>query len=248
MLQRFPLYPLRYNDAMSAALGLFRLQQVDTRISQMEARRRKIQETLANDSELQAAMQKLKSAEQDEHRLDQERRSAEEGARDQEIKIQQAESSLYGGKVQNPKELRDLEADVASLRKRLAVMEDQQLDAMVKLESVEAGVLAARSELETIRSRLGQDQRHLLDEQASIERDLADLQTERQAAVSPVDARLLRTYERLREEHRGVAVVEISDNSCGACGTTLTAALQQSARHAAELVYCPSCGRILYAV
>ena len=58
MLQRFRLHPFRYNEAMSAALGLFRLQQVDTRISQMEARLRKIQETLDNDSELQAAMQK----------------------------------------------------------------------------------------------------------------------------------------------------------------------------------------------
>ena len=248
MLQRFALHPLRYNDAMSAALGLFRLQQVDTRISQMEARRRKIQETLANDSELQAAMQRLKSAEQDEHRLDQERRAAEEGARDQEIKIQQAESSLYGGKVQNPKELQDLQADVVSLKKRLAAMEEQELEAMVQLDSVQAGVQAARSQLETVRSRLGQDQRHLLDEEAGIERDLASLKTERQAALSAVDPRLLRTYEHLRDERRGVAVVEITDNSCGACGTTLTAALQQSARHAAELVHCPSCGRILFAL
>ncbi len=233
---------------MSAALGLFRLQQVDTRISQMEARLRKIQETLDNDTELQAAVQKLKSAEVQEHRLEQERRAAEEGARDQRIKIQQAESSLYGGKVQNPKELRDLEADVASLKKHLASIEEQELEAMVQLETVQAGVQAASSELEGIRSRLGQSNAHLLDEQDSLSRQLADLQTERDAAVKAIDPRLLRVYDKLRQEHRGVAVVEITDNSCGACGTSLTAALQQTARHSAEPVVCPSCGRILYAV
>lgn len=248
MLQRSCRLPFRYNEAMSAALGLFRLQQVDTRITQMEARRRKIQETLENDSELQAAMQKLKAAQQEERRLEQERRAAEEGARDQHVKIQQAESSLYGGKVQNPKELQDLQADIASLKKHLAAMEEQELSAMVELEAVQAKVQSAETELETLRSRLGANNRHLLDEQADLSRSLDDLQAERQAALGAVDPRMLKTYESLRQERRGVAVIEIQDNACGACGTTLTAALQQSARHAVELVHCPSCGRILYAV
>ena len=247
MLQRFRIVPFQYNEAMSAALGLFRLQQVDTRIAQTEARRHKIQETLENDSELQAAMLRLKSAEHEEYHFDQERRGAEQGAQDQRVKIQQAESSLYGGTVHNPKELQDLQADVASLKKRLASMEEQELEAMVKLESVQATVLTARSELETLRSRRGADSRNLTGELDTLSRELADLQTERAAAVSAVDPRALETYEALRQQRRGVAVVEIADNACGACGTTLTAALQQNARHAAELVHCPSCGRILFA-
>ncbi len=232
---------------MSAALALFRLQQVDTRIGQLETRLRKIQETLENDSELRAAVQKHKAAEQEERRIEQERHAAEEGARDQQVKIHQAEASLYGGAVHNPKELQDLQADVASLKKRLAATEEQELDAMIKLETAQAARVAAESELATLRSRLGADNVHLLDEQAGISRDLQALQTERQAAVSAVDARSLQGYESLRQGRRGVAVAEVADNACGACGTTLTAALQQSARHAAELVYCPSCGRILFA-
>jgi predicted nucleic acid-binding Zn-ribbon protein len=232
---------------MSSAFGLFRLQQVDNRITQMETRRRKIQETLDNDSELQAAIQRLKSAEQEEHRVEQDRRSAEAGARDQQIRIQQAESSLYGGKVQNPKELQDLQADVTSLRKHLMSVEEQELEAMVKLESLQAGVELARDELRRIQSRLGEENRHLLDEQEALSRDLASLQMERQAAAGAVDSGSLGAYDGLRQERRGVAVAEISDNACGACGTTLTAALQQSARHALELIHCPTCGRILFA-
>ena len=76
---------------------------------------------------------------------------------------------------------------------------------------------------------------------------LQGLQAEREAATSAIDARILDKYEALRQQRRGVAVAEINDNACGACGTTVTAALQQSARHSSELVYCPSCGRILFA-
>jgi hypothetical protein len=232
---------------MSSVLGLFRLQQVDTRISQVEARRHNIQEMLENDSELQAALQKLEAAKQEEHRHEQERRAAEEGARDQQIKIQHAESSLYGGTVHNPKELQDLQAEVVSLKKHLAATEEQELDAMVKLESSQAARQSAQAELAGIQSRLGEANRHLLDEKAIVTRDLADLHAERQAALSALDPRWLGVYESLRLEHRGLAVAEVADNSCGACGATLTAALQQSARHAAQLVLCPSCGRILFA-
>ncbi len=232
---------------MSAALALFRLQQVDTRMAQMEARRRQIQAIIENDSELQGAMAELKAAEHEERRFEQDRRVAEEGARDQQVKIQQAESSLYGGSVHNPKELQDLQADVASLKKHLAALEEQELEAMIKLESSQGAVQAAQARLTTVQSRLGEDQRHLLEEQAALSRDLQALELERKAAVSTVAPKMLDAYERLRQERRGVAVAEVQDNACGACGTTLTAALQQSARHASEPVHCPSCGRILFA-
>ncbi len=216
-------------------------------MAQMEARRRQIQQIIENDSELQRAMAELKAAEHEEHRFEQERRAAEEGAREQQIKIQQAESSLYGGSVHNPKELQDLQADVASLKKHLAALEEQELEAMIKLESSQGAVQAVQAKLATVQSRLGEDQRHLLEEQAALSRDLQDLESERKAAVSAVPPKTLEAYDRLRQERRGVAVSEVQDNACGACGTTLTAALQQSARHASELVHCPSCGRILFA-
>ncbi|HEX8991163.1 MAG TPA: C4-type zinc ribbon domain-containing protein [Anaerolineales bacterium] len=232
---------------MSAALGLFRLQKVDSRIAHGEARSRQIQQTLENDSELQAATARLKAAEQDEHRVEQERRTAEAAASDLQIKIQQAESSLYGGSVHNPKELQDFQADVISLKKQLTSMEEQQLEAMIRLESLQAAVQSAQTSVAQIKSRLGEDNRQLLDEQAALSRDLSDLEAERQAALGALDPHMLADYERLRQERRGVAVAEVVENTCGACGTTLTAALQQSARHASALIHCPSCGRILFA-
>jgi uncharacterized protein len=240
-------YPFRYNALMSAALGLFRLQQVDNRIAQTESRLNKIQETLDNDAELRAALQDLESAKQAQHSHEQERRIAESGAHELQIKIQQAESSLYGGKVHNPKELQDLQADVASLKKHLAAFEDQELDAMMKLESSQAAMQAAQDELARLQARLGTANSLLLGQKDTLSRELQDLQTERRAALSAIDSAVVSTYESLRQGHRGVAVAPIADNSCGGCGTTLTAALQQNARHAADLSYCPTCGRILFA-
>ncbi len=231
---------------MSAALGLLRLQQIDSRITHIEARLAKIRETLENDADLRAAVEEVQSAEVQQHDSERARESSEQQARTQQIKIQQVESSLYGGTVHNPKELQDLQADLVSLKKHLAVIEEQELEAMSKVETATAALQTAHEHLNKVRERLGNAHRKLMVEQESLAHDLLDLQTERQATVNAVAAGMLQIYEDLRQQRRGVAVAEVTDNACGACGTTLTAALQQSARHAAQLVYCPSCGRILY--
>ncbi len=232
---------------MSASFGLFRLQQVDSRINKMETRLARIQETLDNDADLRAAREQVRLAEANQHNSERARRESEEEAKGQQIKIQQVESSLYGGTIRNPKELQDLQAEIASLKKHQAVLEDRELEAMLSVDDSQSALQAAQKNLEQIQSRLGNEHRKLIDEQDSLTRDLETLKFERQAAVSAIAADALSAYDDLRQQRRGVAVAEISDNACGACGTTLTAGLQQNARHAAQLVYCPSCGRILYA-
>lgn len=232
---------------MSAALGLLRLQQVDIRMGRNEARLHQIQETLDNDTDLQAAREGLRSAQAHLHGCEQARRLAEAEAQAQETKIAQAESSLYGGAVRNPKELQELQADVASLKKRLTAIEEQELQAMLAVETAEAGVKGSEERLREIQARLENEHRKLLEERDALSRERQDLDSERVAATSTVAVGILQEYEGLRRQRRGVAVAEVRENACGACGTTLTAALQQSARHAEQLVYCPSCGRILYA-
>jgi predicted nucleic acid-binding Zn-ribbon protein len=78
-------------------------------------------------------------------------------------------------------------------------------------------------------------------------KDLEKLAEEREAALGPIDIKLLHTYENLRQQKRGVAVAGAIDNACTSCGTTLSASLQQSAHSQTSLAYCSSCGRILFA-
>ena len=233
---------------MSASFGLFRLQQIDSHIAQIETRSAKIQKTLEDNAELQSALGQVKSAEDEQRASERTQRKSEDEAQSQQIKIQQAESSLYGGAVRNPKELQDLQADIASLKKHLTMLEERELQDMLRTEAAQTAVKKAQEELNRVQARLENEHHELFEEKEVLTGELNRFQSERQAAISTIAADLLKTYEELRQQRRGVAVAEISDNACGACGTTLTAAIQQTARHSAELIRCPSCGRILYAV
>ncbi len=76
--------------------------------------------------------------------------------------------------------------------------------------------------------------------------DLERFFIERNAVAGAIPAAELSLYDQLRQQRRGVAVAVISDNSCEACGSTLSLAQIQSARSSGQVMFCPSCGRILY--
>jgi predicted nucleic acid-binding Zn-ribbon protein len=231
---------------MSAALGLLRLQQVDSRIDQLENELGRIKTELENDDEAAAANGLLQAAEAARQEAEKNRSSAELEATSQRRKLQQAESSLYGGTVRNPKELQDLQADVASLKRHLSALETAELEWMERLEAAEAQCREAHAQFDLIMSRSNVDHNRLVARRTELLRLRDNLDTERAAAVSAVPEKYLNNYANLRRTRRRIAVAEISDSACAACGTLLTASLQQSARHAVELVFCPSCGRILF--
>jgi uncharacterized protein len=232
---------------MSAALGLYRLQQVDSQMDQIQARLKTIRETLENDLELRAATEAFAAAEGKSKESDKALRQSEMEVEKQRIKIEQTEASLYGGHVQNPKELQDLQKDVVSLKRYLETLEERELEAMVTAEATEKELQRAQEKLESIHTNLGEQHRDLASESELLNKDLESLESERRAVMSDLGDQAVSIYNQLRQQKRGRAVTVISDNSCSACGTTLTASLQQNARSTSQLFNCPTCGRILYA-
>lgn len=232
---------------MSAALGLYRLQQVDSQIDQIQSRLKAIQQTIENDAELRAATEQLAASEHKYKDAEQTLKQSEAEVKKQSIKIEQTESNLYGGHVHNPKELQDLEKEAASLKRHLQTLEERQLEAMLDVETAEKEWQNAKAEFEGVRSRLGQQNGDLTQESGLLHKDLERLNSEHQAVISDIAPQTMNIYKQLRQQRRGIAVATVSDSSCAACGTTLTPSQQQSARSTSQLFYCPSCGRILYA-
>jgi predicted nucleic acid-binding Zn-ribbon protein len=232
---------------MSAALGLYRLQQVDSQIDQIRARLKAIQQTLENDVELRTANEHLAVADSKYKDAERALKLSEAEVEKQRIKIQQTEASLYGGKVHNPKELQDLQRDVVSLKRHLETLEERELEAMLVAEDSEKDLQTSRIALDHVQSNLKEQNRDLTKQSETLHKDLERLNSERQAVVTDIAGQALSVYDQLRKQKRGIAITTIADNSCEACGTTLTPSQQQTARSTSQLFHCPTCGRILYA-
>jgi uncharacterized protein len=231
---------------MSQTLSLYRLQQIDTQIDRLRGRLQAIQKILNDDNQLRQLVEKFNAAEDRCKKAENALKQAENDVQSQFIKIEQNQSSLYGAKSHSPKELQDLQNDVAALKRYLVVLEDRQLDTMQEAETAETERQIAKSKVEQARSERSVQDMTLIQERTALNVDLDRFNIERSAVSEPIPATELGIYDQLRQQRRGIAVAVIGDNSCGACGSTLSLAQIQSARSSGGMMLCPSCGRILY--
>lgn len=226
---------------------LFQLQKLDSVLAQYKQQeldlRTKIDDlSLVNSTrkDLDQAMEKL----QEEKRKSE---NIESSLSSKRIKLAQSESSLYSGKIQNPKELQDLQLEIASLKKAIMVLEDSQIGSWEKLE-----ILTAESEVKSnnFKNAESNSALHNQEMENELSRLLIDQQRvnlEKNAVTSQISPAFLSIYQKLLLSKKGVAVSEIEDSSCGICGTTLTPSECQLARNHSVIQLCSNCGRILYA-
>jgi uncharacterized protein len=232
---------------MSQPFKLFRLQQVDSHLDQNRARVAEIDRILNSDLRLKEARNKVESTENVLQEARKGVRGAEEEVKAQQIKLEQNEAALYGGKVRNPKELQDLQNESAALKRYLAVLEDRQLEQMLLVEDAEAEHSQATQALEAVQRTVTAQQEVLVNEKTGLVKDIERLESERQAAASTIEAEDMQLYTQLRRQRMGVAVAKVSDRNCAACGSTLTPGTIQTAQLPNQITRCTFCGRILYA-
>ncbi len=231
---------------MSISSSLYRLQQIDSQIDQARNRLNQIDAILNDQTAVQNAESNFKTAQTALLKERKELTQLETQAKDQRIKIQLNESALYGGKVRNPKELQDLQNEIASLKKYLVVIEERQFDAMLLVEEAEAVFQKAEGERGQIEAQLIEQNANLRGERSSILLNMERLQVEREAAEKAIAPPELDIYLHLRKSRSGVAVTRIVDRTCSACGFSLPPALAQAASTPTQIVRCTSCSRILY--
>lgn len=232
---------------MGQPFKLYRLQQIDSQLDWIRARLQEVERLLSDDALLNAASQRCEQLSQSLKEARGNMRQAEENVRQQRLKIEQNESTLYGGKVRNPKELQDLQNEVASLKRYLTVLEDRQLETMLLEEEAASANSLAAAELEQVRAQVEVQHKELNEEREQLLREIDRFDEERQAAVTSIPPEELRLYEVLRKQRRGIAVAKVVDRACSACGSTLSAVLLHTARSANQITRCDNCGRILYA-
>jgi predicted nucleic acid-binding Zn-ribbon protein len=231
---------------MSRPFKLYRLQQIDSQLDWLHGRLQDIEAAMKEDTILRQASESAQKAEDDLQRARKVLRAAEENVLQQRMKIEQNESTLYDGKMQNPKELKDMEKEVEALKRYLIVLEDRQLEAMMSEEEAVSTYQIVIADLEKVRAQSKTDASELSLEKNKLGKDVVRLGEEHRVSASGVDADDLVLYNKLREKRRGVAVAKVVDRACSACGSTLNACLLHAVHSPNQLNLCETCGRILY--
>jgi len=231
---------------MSRASSLYRLQEIDLESDRLKGRLEEIRITLDDSTEIAQLVADLAEKESSLSAVHSASVRAENEVEDQRLKVQNNEQGLYGGNVQNPKELEDLQMESTSLKRHLETLEDHYLEVMLEQDEVQSSVARSSASLKSAEADQAIEHGGLITERESIDNRLANLDAEREVALASVAEIDQETYEGLRARLGGVAVAVLDGDSCGVCGLTLSASSRQLVGSGDEIIRCIQCGRILY--
>ncbi len=235
---------------MSALERLLELQANDTSADQLRHRRANLPEQ-AELHRLAAVIADRRAALDEpgarRNELVREQRRLEDEIASVSTKISSVDSQLYGSSMTSPKEAQALQADLESLNRRRSTLEDQVLELMEQIEPLDELLGAGQETIAGIEAEVERVRVTLVEHQAEIDAEAAEVAAAREPLVAEVDTALLAEYERLRPLHGGVAVARLSGPTCLGCHISLAAAEVDRLRRepADAIVHCPDCGCLL---
>ena len=154
---------------------------------------------------------------------------------------------LDRGLVSNPKDMERMQHELTSLERRIATLEDEELEVMEKLEEEqrrldELDALVAETDERRAALAVVRDEKL-----ATIDAELARVESERGPAVEGLPADLLALYEKLRTQKAGIGAAELRQRRCTGCQLAIDPSEIAKIRAAAadEVVRCEECQRIL---
>ena len=143
---------------------------------------------------------------------------------------------------------RAFQHEIEFCEKEIRKFEDRILDLMSESEALEKNVRAAEVSLKTEKEQVEREKTDTRDRTALDRKQLAEGQAERERAVSRMAPAAYAAYERIRKKRGGVAVAAVVEGLCTVCHMVLRPQFFQDVRRNEEILYCESCGRMLYYV
>ena len=145
------------------------------------------------------------------------------------------------------KELEALQHEVESLARRQSALEDVELEAMERLEAVQARVAELRQRQGELAEELAGLERTRDEAFEGIDKDAAYIAGERERAATGLPADLMTLYAKLRADQGGVGAAALRQGRCEGCRLQLTPIEIGRIRDAPgdEVMRCEECRRIL---
>ncbi|HMG29163.1 MAG TPA: C4-type zinc ribbon domain-containing protein [Jiangellaceae bacterium] len=237
------------NADPAAQQRLLDLQAVDHALGQLAYRRNSLPE-VAELAALAAEHMKLRDAgvavTTEIADLDREERRADADVEQVRQRKDRDLRRLDNGQVSSPKELENLQSEIASLERRQSVLEEAELDVMERLEEARKRSSHLETEREDVGRRAQEVQRARDAAWEEIDNDTESARQQRAAVVADIPADLLSLYDKIRADRGGIGAVEIRQRRCEGCRITIDPADLARIRAAAPdaVLRCEECRRI----
>ncbi len=175
--------------------------------------------------------------------IEEEKQQLEETLAAETENIARSEARLKEIKTQ--KEYQAVSKEISTAKKLKAELEEQVLQKISQLEELKGDIAGKEEDLVSLERNVAEQKSEVQTRIDRLEADIATDITARESVVRGLPASVIKRYNLLREQRRGVAVVEARDGYCLGCNMNLPPQVYNSLFRGDDLITCPHCQRML---
>jgi predicted nucleic acid-binding Zn-ribbon protein len=229
---------------------LLELQDLDLQLDQVAHKRKSLPEhkALADlAAEKSVVDHDLVTADTEVSDLQREQKKADSDVEQVRQRKARNQQRLDSGQVTSPKDLENLQHEVGSLDRRIADLEDAELEVMEKLEAAEAVQTDLRTRAEAFAGRQTELEATRDAALKEFDEQRAEIGDKRATVAAELPDALVTQYEKLRERNGGIGAAPLVGKRCMGCRMELAPSDLTRIKAAAPdaVLRCEECGRIL---
>jgi predicted nucleic acid-binding Zn-ribbon protein len=224
--------------------SLYELQEIDLRIDGLDGEKGQLlSEAQALEAKLIEAREKIAARREEAETLEAEKVALEANLASENDNIVRSESHLKEIKTQ--KEYQAVSKEISGAKKLIVELEEQLLQKINAIEEIGADVAKKEAELAELEQNVALQQGEVQRKVETLESGIAADAATREETIKGLPASVMKRYSRLRDQRRGIAVVEAKEGNCMGCNMHLPPQLYNTLFRADDVLTCPHCQRIL---
>src|ERR1700676_4387625 len=173
-----------------------------------------------------------------------ERKRLEDDGKVESQKISKLRDQMLGAKTNE--QYRAFQHEISFCEGAIRKRGVGSLARMTEAEPLDVNVKKAEAALKEEKQQVETEKNQARERTAVDQKQLEQLLAERKALVASLKKPTHTAYERIRKKWNGRAVAEVLEGRCSACQIVLRPQFFQDLRHSDQVMFCESCGRILY--
>jgi uncharacterized protein len=220
------------------------LQSIDLKIDSCNGEKEALLEEIAAlDTKVAEAQSAIAAKKEELALLNEDKEKLEEGIAAELENITRSES--HQKEIKTQKEYQAVSREIATAKKLSAELEEQLLQKIGQADELNVAINGIVETLSVLEQNITVQKVEVQGKISRLEEAINCDAAEREAIAKGLPAMMLRRYGILREQRRGVAVVEARDGSCLGCNMQLPPQLYNTLFRGEELITCPHCQRML---
>ncbi|MCH6160054.1 zinc ribbon domain-containing protein [Streptomyces marispadix] len=238
------------NAAPADQIRLLDVQALDTRLTQLAHKRKNLpehEEIQSLEADLAQLRDLLVASRTEESDTEREQAKAESDVDQVRQRAARDQKRLDSGQVTNPKDLENLQSEIASLARRQGDLEDVVLEVMERHEAAAERAAELAQRVEAVQAKAEDAVARRDEALREIDEESGSVREERRTTAGSVPEDLLKLYEKIREQQGGVGAARLFRRRCEGCQLELNITELNEVREAPEdaVLRCENCRRVL---